>query len=384
MNFDLESLRLLWWLLLGLFATGLAVAEGVSLGVLMLTAWVGNSPESRSRLLGSIAPLGSIGLAWLAAVVVVLFAAWPIAYAVALSSMQSLILALLLALLPRPLALGFYSTSIHPLWQAYRDKLLLAGGWVPAVVYGLLAGNLLKGIPFHLESDMRIAFLGDVMSLLNPFTLLVAACCVALLLMHGASYAVLKFAGSLNQPLRWLQLRAGIAFVVLFALAGLWVSHLEGYHINSEILTNAGSNPLSKFVKRGEGLWLDNYEHLPWLAAIPVLAFLGAIGAMWLTALNRPYYAMLCSSIAVTTTLWTGYVSMFPFLLPSNLSLNSSLTLWDSSAGLLPLQSLLPLAVSGLLVMSLMTRWVFWLFSARIAEREEDAMPGDDGESPLT
>lgn len=363
MSYDLESLRLIWWALLGLLAVGLAVGEGISLGLLMLLPWIDESTTDRKRLIAGIAPVSLGNLAWLTTFITVLFAAWPIVYAVALSSLQPALLLIVLTLLPRPLAVYFYQAQPHPKWLANADKILLAGGWIPAAMLGLVVGNLLKGIPFHLESDMHIAFLGDFMSLLNPFSLLVAATCVALLIMHGASYGQLKYGGQLQQQAIALQLRAGIAFIALFGLTGLWITHLEGYHISSEILSNAHSNPLAKFVKRGEGLWLDNYEHQPLLIAIPALAFCGAAAALWLARNGRGYFAMLLSSLTVTMTVLTAAISMFPFLLPSNLSLNSSLTIWDSSASLIPLQILLPVALTCIPLLALGNRWLFRFFA---------------------
>lgn len=378
MSYDLESLRMIWWAILGLLVTALAMSEGISLGLLMLMPLVDQSPTNRNSLIAAITPISLGNLAWLVTFITVLFAAWPIVYAVALSSLQPALLLMVLTLLPRPLALYFYHAQPHRQWQAHVDKILIVSGWIPAAMLGLLAGNLLKGIPFHLESDMQIAFLGNFMSLLNPFSLLVAATSLALLIMHGASYGQLKFDGQLQQQATTLQLRAGIAFLLLFALSGLWITHLEGYHINSEILTNASSNPLAKFVKRSEGLWLDNYEHQPLLSAIPVLGFFSVMASLWLARVGRSYYAMLLSSMAVLMAVLTAGISIFPFLLPSNLSLNSSLTIWDSSASLVTLRALLPVTLIALPLLALSNRWLFRLFADKIT------VIGDSSENLVT
>jgi Cytochrome bd-type quinol oxidase, subunit 2 len=128
------------------------------------------------------------------------------------------------------------------------------------------------------------------------------------------------------------------------------------------------SNPLAKFVKRGEGLWLDNYEHQPLLWCLPVLGFISAIGALWLSQIDKPYWAMVASSICLTMAILTYYVSLFPFLMPSNLSLNSSLVIWDSSASQLTLQTLVGLVAFALPVIVLISRWGL-SFSARIREQ---------------
>ena len=373
---DLEMLRLLGWAMLGVLVVGLALFEGLSIGVTLLLPLLANDKAEKQQLRTLIAPTSVGNLAWLIVLLTVLFAAWPIAYAVSLASLYWLVLPILLTLLCRPLALYFLDAFEQSVWQEYGHKLLAASGLLPAVLFGLIVGNLLKGIPFHLDSDMRILFLGDVWGLFNLFALLVAATGVALLALHGAVYLQLHADAALQSHAKAMVLRAGVLFVLLFAMAGLWIMHLEGYHISSEILPNGPSNPLAKFVKRGEGLWLDNYEHLPWLWSVPVLAFVAAISCVVLSMRDKAYWAMLASSFCVTMVVLTFGVSMFPFLLPSNISLNSSLAIWDSSASQLTLQTVEWLAAFALPLMFMAGRLSFRLFAqqprqATVAEAEQ-------------
>ncbi|QPK62653.1 cytochrome d ubiquinol oxidase subunit II [Methylomonas sp. LL1] len=363
MTFDLESLRLIWWAILGAVMLGLALSEGLTLGVMLLLPILGETNQDKQSLLHSIAPTSLGNLAWLVAMVAIVFAAWPIAYAVAMSSFYLLLLLVLLSILLRPLALYFLDAHDNVRWRQYGYKVLAASGMLPAALLGLLVGNLLKGIPFHLDSDMRILFLGDFAGLFNLFSLLIAIACLALLAMHGAVFLQLKTVGSLQQQAQAMTLRAGVAFLILFVAAGMWITHLEGYHITSDIFPNARSNPLAKFVKRGEGLWLDNYEHLPMLWSIPILTIIGGGAAVWLAYMGKAYRAMIASSICVGMAVLTFGISMFPFLLPSNISLNSSLTIWDSSASQLALQTLLGVAAFALPLIMIYCRWVFRLFA---------------------
>ncbi|AEG02603.1 cytochrome d ubiquinol oxidase subunit II [Methylomonas methanica] len=359
MPVDLESLRLLGWALLGLIMVMLVLCEGLTLGVTLLLPVLGTDDRHGRNLINSIAPASMGNLAWLVVLVALLFAAWPIAYAVAMASLYTLLLPILLMLLLRPLALYFLDDCNLALWQRYGKNILAAGGLVPAALLGILVGNLLKGIPFHLDSDMRILFLGDFSGLFNLFSLLIAAVCLALLAMYGAVFLQLRAGEAMQSQAKAIVLRAGLAFLVLFAAAGLWITHLEGYHISSDILPNAASNPLAKFVKRGEGLWLDNYEHEPLLWCVPVLAFLAGFAVLGFSKWDKAYFAMIASALCVTMTVLTFSVSMFPFLLPSNISLNSSLTIWDSSASRITLQSLFWVMAVALPLMLICSRWVF-------------------------
>ncbi|MDD4913973.1 MAG: cytochrome d ubiquinol oxidase subunit II [Methylococcales bacterium] len=361
MSLDYPSLRLLWWAILVLAVIGFALSEGLLLGVAMLLPQAGKTDGARKTIIAGLAG-AALGLqAWLFAVAALLFAAWPVAYAVLFASLQPLLLLMIPAWISRIAGLFFRNSYDHPLWRQRWDKILTYGGFLLTVLLGIICGNLLKGIPFHFDSDMRIFFLGDFWGLLNPFSLLIAAFSIALFMLYGAAFLQLRYPGEISQSSRIWIYKAGAAFLVLFTLAGLWVSRLEGYHITSAIFPDAATNPLNKFVKRNEGLWLDNYEHLPSLAIIPALAFIGCGATLMLTRLERHYYAFLAATITLVFSVLTMAISMFPFLLPSNRSLNSSLTLWDASGSQNTLSALLWAAAIYLPLMAVMTRWAFRL-----------------------
>ena len=375
MNIDYETLRFIWWLLLVLAVLGCVLSEGLSLGVSMLLVLDHKTESQRQSLLSGIAPTALGQLAWLPAAAFLLFAAWPIVYAVLFSSLQSLLLFMLLAWLCRPLGIYFRSSLDNLAWRQNWDKALSGSGFIIAALLGVLCGNALKGVPFHLDSDMRIFFLGDFWGLFNPFSLLIAALSVSLFLLYGASFAQLKTSGDLARNSQAWVFKAGIAFLLLFALTGLWVTRLEGYHITSNILPGDASNPLNKFVKRAEGLWLDNYEHVPSLWAIPAIAVLAGGATLYLSKIQRSYWAFISSMLTVGFTLLTMAISMFPFLLPSNRSLNSSLTIWDASGSAATLSALLPITVIALPLMLLLSRWAFCFSAAAHA-----ASPAENGQ----
>lgn len=388
MNFDYETLRLIYWALLVLAVTGFVICDGLVIGSNMLLPLLAKNDADRQAVIGGIAPT-SLGLqAWLVVAIALSFAAWPIAYAVLFSSLQSLLLLMLLAWMARPLGLYFRSTSGNPLWRQNWDKALSVSGFLLASLLGTLCGNLLKGVPFHLDSDMRIFFLGDFWGLFNPFTLLIAAVSLSLLLMYGAAYQQLKCHGEIYSTNKTLVYKAGAAFLILFALAGLWITRLEGYHITSEIFPNGVTNPLNKFVKRSEGLWLDNYEHQPGLWAVPILAFIGAGATLYLTKLNRDHWAFIAAISSVIMAVLTAAVSLFPFLLPSNRSLNSSLTIWDASASHNTLSMLLWISAIALPLLMIASRWAFRLWADGVSSKltasrvdssdADNQAPGDD------
>lgn len=355
MMLDYEMIRLLGWAILVLVCIGFLVCDGVLLGVGMLLPLAVKADADRQALADGLAPVALVQQAWLFAAIGLLFAAWPTVYAVLFASLQWLLLLMLLAWIVRPLAIFFRHTLSDPVWRRYCDMAMAAGGLSIAALLGVICGNLLKGVPFHIESDMRIFFLGNVWGLLNPFAFVLAAVSVALFSFYGAGYLQMKTA----HDCRGMMYKSGAAFLVLYVLAGLWIMHLEGYHINSDLFVNADSNPLNKFVKRGDGLWLDNYEHEPGLWVVPVLAIVGCVSALVLTWFERAYWAFIACVLTVVFAALTVAVSMFPFLLPSNRSLNTSLTIWDAGASRTVSMIILWVAAGAVPVMALVSRWAF-------------------------
>ncbi|WP_152555636.1 cytochrome d ubiquinol oxidase subunit II [Methylomarinum vadi] len=366
MIFDYETLRIIWWAFLGALLIGFAITDGFDLGVAMLLPSLGKSDEERRVIINSVGPTWEGNQVWLVTAGGALFAAWPMAYAVSFSSLYLALFATLVALFLRPLGFDYRSKLPDQKWRENWDKALFVGGLVPALIMGVGIGNLLKGIPFHLDADMRIFYLGSFIGLLNPFALLAGAISVAMYLMHGAVYLQLRTEAEIYLRCKPVVLVSGLVLLVLFALAGLWVTHLEGYHITSEIFPNAPSNPLAKFVKRGEGLWLDNYNHVPALWSVPALAFVSGLLTIALSRFDRPGLAFITSSLTVTSIILTAGVSMFPFLIPSNMSLNSSLTIWDSSSSQATLNTMFWVTVVFLPLILLYTSWVFRVLRGKI------------------
>jgi len=375
MIFDYETLRCIWWGFLGLLLIGFAVSGGYDLGVGVLLPYLGKTDDERRVIINASAPTWEGNQVWLVTAGGALFAAWPIAYAVAFSSLYVALFLTLFALWLRPLGFDYRSKMPNQQWRDYWDKALFIGGFVPALVFGVAFGNLLKGIPFHLESDMRMSYLGDFFGLLNLFSLIAGVVSLFMLTMHGAVFLQLKTEGAIQERAKKAVVLATSVTLAAFALAGLWVTRLEGYHVTSVINENGVSNPLAKFVKRGEGLWLDNYQHIPALWAIPVLVFVAGGLTIWFSKKDQPGWAFISSATAIAGIILTAAVSMFPFLIPSNISLNSSLTIWDASSSQRTLQIMFWATVIFLPIILLYTRWVFKVLRGKVTVQQIQQQP---------
>jgi cytochrome d ubiquinol oxidase subunit II len=336
---DYEVLRVIWWLLLGLLLIGFAVTGGYDLGVAILLPFVARQDIERRVMINAIAPFWDGNQVWLLLGAGAVFAAWPPVYAAAFSGFYIAMFLVLATLILRPVGFEFRNKFTDPRWRAFWDYALFAAGLVPSVVFGVAFGNLLQGVPFRLDGDLRIFYEGSgFFELLNPFGLLCGLISAAMLVTHGAIYLTLKTDDVVQRRARGFAKAGATTTIVLFAAAGLWIwLGIDGYAITSAVTGDGPSNPLLKTVVRRSGEWLANYTAHPWTIAAPVLGSLGPALALFLIMAGRSGLAFIASALGIFGIIGTVGVSMFPFLMPSNIAPAASLTVWDASSSQLTL-----------------------------------------------
>ncbi len=366
---DYETLRIIWWLLLGVLLIGFAVTDGFDLGVGTLLPFVAKTDTERRIAINSIGATWEGNQVWLILGGGAIFAAWPPLYAVSFSGFYLAMFAILLALILRPVAFKYRSKRDSAGWKAGWDWALFVGGFVPSLIFGVAVGNVLQGVPFRFDGDMRIFYEGSFFALLNPYALLCGLLSVAMLVMHGAAWLLVKTDGVVAERARRFGMVAALVVIVLFALGGLflWMG-IDGYRIASAIDVEGPSNPLLKTVEHSAGAWLANYGSHPWMMIAPALGFLGAAAALLAMLGRREVTVLLFSKLAIFGIISTVGVSMFPFILPSSLDPRSSLTVWDASSSHLTLFIMLVVAVIFLPIVLAYTAWVYRVLWGKVDE----------------
>jgi cytochrome d ubiquinol oxidase subunit II len=359
---EYEVFRLIWWALLGVLLIGLAVMDGFDLGTAVLMPFIGKTDSERRVVINTIGPVWEGNQVWLVLGAGAIFAAWPMLYAVAFSGFYAAMLLLLFSLFLRPVGFTYRSKLQNPRWRGFWDWALFAGGLVPALVYGVAFGNVLQGVPFSFDYFLRMSYTGTLIGLFNPFALLCGLVSVAMLIMHGAAYIACKTEGKIRGRARRAGVVAGGAVVVLFALAGIWASRLNGFVLGHYAGTDGPSNMLLKTVTRLPGALMGNYHTAPVLMVVPAVGFLGAVAAILLFRAEKfPHMAFIASGFSVAGVIGTAGVSLFPFMLPSSLDPNASLMVWDTSSSLLTLQIMAGAAVIFMPIIIFYTSWVYYV-----------------------
>lgn len=367
MFIDYETLKLVWWAFIGVLLIGFAITDGFDMGVAAWLPFLGKTDDERRVIINSVGATWEGNQTWLVTAAGAIFAAWPFVYAAAFSGLYIALLLVLFALFFRPVGFDYRSKLADPRWRNSWDWALFIGGAVPALVFGIAFGNLLLGVPFHLDDTMRSFYTGSFWALLNPFALLAGVLSLSMLMMHGAIYLELRTDGVVRERARKAALYAGLVTAVAFALAGLWLaSGIEGYRIVSMPDANSAFNPLAKTVEKTAGAWLANYHTWPWMMAAPIAGFAGIALGLWQGRAGRQKLAFVFSSLALAGIILTAGFSMFPFVMPSSSDPNSSLTLWDAVSSQKTLGIMLIVTVVFLPLIMLYTAWVYRVLRGRI------------------
>ena len=373
---EYEFLRLLWWAVLGVLLIGFAVMDGFDLGSAILLPFVGRTDMERRIVINTVGPVWEGNQVWFILGGGAIFAAWPLLYAVAFSGFYLAMLLLLCALILRPVGFKYRGKLENPRWRTTWDAALFLGGLVPALVFGVAFGNVLRGVPFRFDDTLRMTWTGTLFELFNPFAVLCGLVSVAMLTMHGATWLGCKTKGAVRRRARHAGVFAALALVALFLAGGIWAATLDGYTVRSFAGMDAPSNPLTKQVIRQPGALMANYAAMRLTVLAPVLGVAGALLAAFLGFLRRfPVLAFLSSGLSVAGVIATAGVSLFPFLLPSSLDPASSLTVWDASSSATTLLVMSVVTAILLPIVMVYTAWVYRVLRGPVTEADIEADP---------
>jgi cytochrome d ubiquinol oxidase subunit II len=364
---DYETLRVIWWLLLGILLIGFAVTDGFDLGTAALVRVLGRDDDERRCVLETVEPIWEGNQVWIILGGGSVFAAWPLLYAASFSGFYFAILLVLLSFILRPVGFGFRNKIQDPRWRNTWDWVLTVSGTVPPLIFGVAFGNLFLGVPFRYDDSLRMTYEGGLIGLLRPFPLLVGVVSLSMLLMHGAAWVAYKVDESIAARtvpiLRWLSL----VFVATYVLAGVWLAFgVTGYAIDGTAAMSSPSNPLLKQVTPG-GSWFADSALGTWAFVAAGIAIVAALAVPFLARSAKHGRAFLASGVAVAGTILSAGFAMSPFLMPSSLDPKSSLTIWDASSSRTTLGLMLIASAIFLPIILAYTTWVYSVLRGRVS-----------------
>lgn len=367
MPLDYETLRVIWWLLIGILLIGFAIMDGFDLGVAMWLPWIGKTDTERRILINSIGPTWEGNQVWFILGGGAIFAAWPMLYALSFSGFYLAMLLVLLALIMRPVGMKYRSKVDDLRWRTCWDWALFVSGLVPSLIFGVAVGNVIQGVPFYIDDSLRPFYTGTFLELLNPFGLACGVLSILMLAMHGAFFIQIKTEGLVQQRARIAARITGLLMVVLFVTCGVWLYYgIDGYVLTGIVPHDGPSNPLYKGATSQAGAWFENYRMYPLAMMVPIISVISALLAILLVRMAR--FAFVLSALSVGTLIATVGVSMFPFILPSSTNPKNSLIVWDSSSSHLTLFIMLIATLIFMPIILAYTAWVYRVLRGKVTE----------------
>jgi cytochrome d ubiquinol oxidase subunit II len=365
---DYATLKILWWLLIGVLLVGFAIMDGHDMGVGTLLPFVGKGDDERRAVINTVGPHWDGNQVWFITGGGAIFAAWPLVYATAFSGFYWAMLAVLWALFFRPVGFDYRSKLPDPRWRSTWDWGLFVGGAVPPLVFGVAFGNLLQGVPFHFDRMLVSTYTGSFWQLLNPFALLAGIVSSAMITMHGGTYLAHRTEGAIQARTVRAAVAAALVTVLAFVAAGVWlrIGGIEGFAIASSVDPAAPPDPLAKTVVRSAGAWWANYRAQPLLWLLPAAGVVGALLAALLVAVRRTLAAFVASALSMVGIIGTAGAAMFPFVLPSSSMPAASLTVWDGVSSRLTLGLMFWATVIFMPLVVVYTGWTYRVMRGKV------------------
>ena len=332
----MSALQVVWFLLIGILLTGYAILDGFDLGVGFWHLFT-KKDKDRRTLLNAIGPVWDGNEVWLLTGGGAMFAAFPHVYATVFSGLYLALMLVLFALIFRAVSLEFRSKVETPGWRKTWDIAFALGSIIPALLFGVAVGNILRGLPLDASKN----FIGTFWTLLNPYALIVGLLSLSMFATHGALFISLKTEGALSESAkRW----AKIAWYFFIALA-----------LIATIITVLTQRQL-----------LRNVIDLPFLLIIPILTFASIDMIYIYLRRNKLIGAFTASCLSITGLMIIGAISIFPNLVPALNNPGFNLTIINSSSSPLTLKSMLIIAIIGMPFVLGYSYWVHKKFGGKV------------------
>lgn len=368
MLFDYETLKFIWFIIIGLLFVAFAITGGADFGVGILLPIVGKTDEERRILLNSIGPTWEGNQVWLITAAAALFAAWPVLYATAFSSLYLALFVVVLALVVRPPGFDYRGKLPSSLWRSCWDLCFFLSGLVPSFIFGVALGNVFVGLPFYFDENMQSHFTGNLLSLLTPVPLWCGILSILAAVLQGSVFLQLKTEALVQVRSRKATYYTGglllfvfavVCYCVYFKVQGVQVLNTPDHNIQF-------SPPMKGEVIQAVGAWQINYHHYPLGLLAPLLSVGCILACVVFSYFNCLILSFLTSSVALTAIFATAWFSLFPVILPSSTHPLHSITIWDACSSQLSLMWMLVAVIVFLPVVLGYTAWVYVMMRGKV------------------
>ncbi len=324
------ELTTVWFILIAVLWVGYFVLEGFDFGVGILLPVLGRGDRERRVLINTIGPVWDGNEVWVIVAGGATFAAFPEWYATLFSGFYLPLLLILVALILRGVAFEFRGKRDDPDWRAWWDRAIFWGSFVPAVLWGVAFGNIVRGVPIDADHE----FTGNLFDLLNPYALLGGLTMLTLFVTHGAVFLALKTRGDIRQRANRLASRIGVlaAVVAVGFLGWTLASYADGVDV---VLLSAA-------------------------------AAVALVGGLVANRFGREGWAFIGSALAIGLAVISLFAGLFPDVMPSSTDAAYSLTVHNASSTPYTLEIMTWVAALFTPIVLGYQAWSYWVFRKRI------------------
>ena len=331
--FDLNTL---WFILVAILFTGYFILEGFDFGVGILLPFLGKNDHERRMIINTIGPVWDGNEVWLITAGGAIFAAFPNWYATMFSGFYLALVLMLFALIVRGVAFEFRSKDRYPAWRSFWDWMIFTGSLVPALLWGVALGNILRGVPIN--QDM--IYVGSFFTLLNPYALLGGLTTLTVFILQGAIFLNLKTTEEIMERAMAATKKVGpVATVLVFLFV------VAGYFITDAFI-RLGINP----------------------GIIPIGAGASLLAAGWFVHKGRLGWAFIFNSVTILLSTLTIFMSLYPRVMVSSLNPDWSLTIYNASSSPYTLTAMTIVALIFVPIVLAYQGWTYWVFRERIGK----------------
>jgi cytochrome d ubiquinol oxidase subunit II len=331
------DLNTIWFILITILFIGFFFLEGFDYGVGILLPFLGKKDEERRAILNTIGPVWNSNEVWMITAGGALFASFPHVYATLFSGFYLALVLMLLALIVRGVAFDYRSKKESATWRTRWDWALFIGSLLPALLWGVAVGNLMRGVPI----DAKMTYWGGLLPLLNPYAILGGLVFVALFVMHGASFLALRLEEEMAARARRVAFVGWIVATVLTVLFVLWT------FFETDILTKPGINGLVPAVLAAIALLLVGYFHRA----------------------GKDARAFVMGALTIVMATVMVFAGLYPRILISTIDPKYSLTIYNASSTPYTLTVMTIVAIIFVPIVLAYLGWTYWVFRKRVGTK---------------
>lgn len=331
------DINTIWFLLLGVMFTCYAVLDGFDLGVGALHLLTRTDSERRV-MLNAIGPVWDGNEVWLVTGIGALFGAFPEAYSTLFSGFYLMYMVMLVGLILRGVAIEFRSKEESPRWRHVWDVLFTMGSINPPVLFGIMVGNLVMGLPIGADGEaVGVSFL----SLLRPYPILVGAFVLSLFTLHGSLYLNLKTEGDLQARIKGWSRKCFWIFLALY------------------IATSAATILTQPHM-------IANFGRFWWAWILVGMTVLAVANVPRTLHLGYELRALLNSACIIAGTFTLFGIGIFPNLVRSSIDPAYSLNIYNSAATDTTMNIMLIMVIVGIPFVLAYTIGIYWVFRGKV------------------